>query len=501
MSILKLDDLEICMFSFNLGNYNDSDYKKYDKITKDFAKLFKTNDNRIWVISTQEDKSNSLFIENLIKFFGEHNKNHMPLANYGTNTEHGIFAAPASFKNKIVKLLVFIPSRLNGKISVYNIKLVKHSHAFNKSSLILSLKINSSDGIVMLNLIASHLPINTKEDIMLGVELRKTAMLDCLTKLNKIINIFKKLNQNSSIHILWTGDLNFRVEEFGNPKSDQLKKFLENDTSVNVLNNVSNTVLISQLKDFTPIDFIAPTCKTISNSTQINNNNNKAPLLPTNNNNNNSNTTPLLQNNNNNNNNKQKRTKNLCQDVYLHKSTNTDNISKCYDIITKTKKAQQRLNTHSNTLKSKLLKQTKQQLQIYINKSTKISSCKKNIEQKQINKLSPCLELLKIRQNMHESSIIRYPSYCDRIIGYSSSNSGVVLEPYFIKDLDIDSDIDSDIQQLPVRPVISLDFISVSDHNPILGTFKFKQYKSTQNKLSINNLSILGNGFPVSNVL
>ena len=43
MNTFKLDKLEICMFSFNLGNYNDSQYINYDNVKNDFNKLFKTN--------------------------------------------------------------------------------------------------------------------------------------------------------------------------------------------------------------------------------------------------------------------------------------------------------------------------------------------------------------------------------------------------------------------------------------------------------------------------
>lgn len=479
---MNLEDLEICLFSFNLGDYANSNFTNYNLIKSDFEKLFKPNNNRIWAVTTQEDKTNSIFMQNLENYFLS--IGYTRLVYFGTSdmqkkgfsVKESIYKFGSSMFNKIVKLAIFIPITLTQMISVMNETpvLVKHSTKFNKSSLVVSLIITIPNyKPILLSFIGSHLPINTKEDIKLGVDLRIAAMNECLSEFLKIQSAFLGKNSQSTSHLLWTGDLNFRLEDYGNINSDQLR---------NVING-NNLQL--KLQDFTPIDKIGATCKTISNTKlHINNNNN-------------SNTKPLLQDNNLENRNI--KTKQSCADVYMGLSN--EDINKCYDVFVKKKIIKKRLATkkHNNKTKKSFFKKflslskktnknkSKKYLLLENNNSesnTNTINTKNNKNNKKIscktiiNTRSPikeddkyCFEILKSSSsNNDKHSTMRFPSYCDRILGYSNDKS-ILLEPFYVEELNLDQARTNN--PLAVRPLVSLGFISVSDHNPIFGTFKF----------------------------
>ena len=468
---LSIEALEFCVFSFNLGGYNDSSFTDYNTIQKDFKKIFVPSDKRIWMISTQEDKQGSTFMKNLIKYFTT--INYVVLQSFGTDTGKRFLSSGSSYKNKIVKIIVFIPESLQSYFTSLQPILVKHSTLLNKSTLIIQIlfqsqsqtsisyntqSYNSGYGYnnnrnktkqlpVLLTFVGSHLPINTKEDFKLGYDKRATAMNECLNQLANLYGEFKQKYNNGSFHILWTGDLNFRLEKIGDTNSDQLLKYL------NQQNNY--TLFEHELLDFTPINTMAPTCKTIADTAKkINNNGNNGI--------NNNEKKPLLQN---------VTSKKGCTETYRKSlSEHTKEDHKCYEIIVKRKKLTKRLQTKNSN-------------------ANKVS-CMRNIEKNSFNKNSKCFgDKSVLKSSGKEASLLRFPSYCDRILGFSSEGS-LKLTPALSSDINIDLPDLPDLHDLPdlpdqdkskfaVRPIVSLDFVSISDHNPIFGTFKiYNQYET-----------------------
>ena len=421
---LSIEALEFCVFSFNLGGYNDSSFTDYNTIQKDFKKIFVPSDKRIWMISTQEDKQESTFMNNLINYFTT--IKYVVLQSFGTDTGNKILSSGSSYKNKIVKIIVFIPESLNSYFTSLQPILVEHSTLLNKSTLIIQILFQSQSQTsisnntqsynsgynnnrnktkqlpVLLTFVGSHLPINTKEDFRLGYDTRATAMNECLNQLANLYGEFKQKYNNGSFHILWTGDLNFRLEKIGDTNSDQLLKYL---------NQQKHDLFKGKLLDFTPINTMAPTCKTIADTA-----------------------------------------KKGCTETYtksLSKHTREDH--KCYEIIVKRKKLTKRLqpkNSNANKV-----------------------SCMRNIENNSFNKNSKCFgDKSVLKSSGKEASLLRFPSYCDRILGFSSEGS-LKLTPVLSSDINIDLP-ENDNSKFAVRPIVSLDFVSISDHNPIFGTFK-----------------------------
>ena len=122
---LSIEALEFCVFSFNLGGYNDSSFTDYNTIQKDFKKIFVPSDKRIWMISTQEDKQESTFMNNLINYFTT--IKYVVLQSFGTDTGNKILSSGSSYKNKIVKIIVFIPESLQSYFTSLQPILVEHS--------------------------------------------------------------------------------------------------------------------------------------------------------------------------------------------------------------------------------------------------------------------------------------------------------------------------------------------------------------------------------------
>ena len=491
VDLIKLGDLEICLLSFNLGNYFKSLLTKYNNIKTDFVRLFKPGKNRIWVITTQEDKIDSQFMKNIQTYFNSLGGEYTQLSYFGTDSiadktfkEH-IGVKGSSFKNKIVKISVFIPTILSPHISLFNHPIVvKHSHLLNKSSLIVSLVISGTVDTqypTLISFIGSHLPIDTKQDFKLGVDKRIKAIQECLDiYIEKVQEEFAKHNsQQATTHLLWTGDLNFRLEEYGNLKSDQLMRLINSND------------LPLRLTDFTPIDKIGATCKTITEK-YIDDNE-----------------TPLLENNNLSNNSGTKFIKSRCHDLYKGIESNPELVTKCYDVFVKRKEIKKRLGKHT-ILSSKIRQKGKSLFERFLKLKTKKNSnntrsllsnnysntssntalrrsLKNNTSSKNtMNNKSQCWNMIEGRAPITEEakkcfheieipshqkafSTMRFPSYCDRILGHSTLADQIELQPVFIPELNIDDNN----RRLAVRPLVSLNFISISDHNPMFGTFKF----------------------------
>ena len=403
----SINDINIGVFSFNLGSTTKQVNSK--SLFDDFKKIFNLEERKIWIITTQEDNNNSLFCNTLKKYFlssdiksnlgtitntniqnktssktssktkkttntnvyntniinsdsdsnsdsnitdnrktDNHFTNYYLLSHKKAGFHINLFFKNIAFKSH---LMIFVPYEMyiqNMFKVLYSYKL-KH-FITTKSSIITTFKItvNKKTEPIIITTVGSHLPINTKDKIDLGSKERIESITDVLDLItNKIITPINSSSlSNSTQHILWAGDLNFRLTEQNNIHTDQLINYLK-------LLSTQNTIKI-KLKDFTNIKNIGPTCKVKS--------------IP-----------------------KIKR-QTTCIKEYLgkHKPTNY-----CYDI------------------------------------SKKIDS------------------------TLFRSSIIkkRLPSYCDRIIGWSKGKYKIV--------------------STNTNVVVNTNFDKYSDHNPIMGYFKF----------------------------
>jgi hypothetical protein len=391
----NIKDIDIGVFSFNLGNLNNVSIDK-SVLLNDFSKLFNLdNKNKIWIISTQEDTSNSLFCKTLKQYFLSNNLQYISKTSNTSNTTQPStrtqynntnktnktntlkLVSASTSKNDIsvktgykyhllshkssgisvnllikkiyfkIHLMIFIPIDMYNKniCKILYQKKIYHSTLI-KSTLITTFQISLKkiDEPLIITAIASHFILDAKDKVNLGYDKRIKSLENILSVTNK--NIIQPLSikyPNAVQSILWTGDLNFRLTELNNIESDQLINYFK---STSKLPNITMPI---KLQDFTNINKLGYTCKTTS--------------LP----------------------NYKKRNK--CKLEYLGEKQ-PSNI--CYD-INKTKK---------NKTKT------------------------------------------------------RYPSYCDRIIGWSKGKYKII--------------------PTNTNVVVNTDFDKYSDHNPIMGNFKYK---------------------------
>lgn len=368
----NIKDIDIGVFSFNLGNLNNVSIDK-SVLLNDFSKLFNLdNKNKIWIISTQEDTSNSLFCKTLKQYFLSNNLQYISKTSTTANTTQ-----PSTSKNDIsvntgykyhllshkssgisvnllikkiyfkIHLMIFIPIDMYNKNICKILYQKKNYHStLIKSTLITTFKISlkKTDEPLIITAIASHFILDAKDKVNLGYDKRIKSLENILSVTNK--NIIQPLSikyPNAVQSILWTGDLNFRLTELNNIESDQLINYFK---STSKLPNITMPI---KLQDFTNINKLGYTCKTTS--------------LPN------------------------YKKLNKCKLEYLGEKQ-PSNI--CYD-INKTKK---------NKTKT------------------------------------------------------RYPSYCDRIIGWSKGKYKII--------------------PTNTNVVVNTDFDKYSDHNPIMGNFKYK---------------------------
>jgi len=205
------------------------------KFINSLKQIFIPDLNTIYFISTQEDNYQSYFINSIKNLF---NKNlyichsavyQSYLPNY--NVHNLVIISTSLYNNYNFK---FEPD----KILNHNIYSTKGTCIVQLTSTLEKRK------NVTLFFIASHLPMNKKE-IDLGYQERVDAML----QVNDYLKA--KLDPVMSFNILWTGDLNFRIDENG---QDQLNYLLDNGFGA------ERDILF---EDLSQIYNYAPTCKTI----------------------------------------------------------------------------------------------------------------------------------------------------------------------------------------------------------------------------------------------
>ena len=437
----NIENIEIGIFSFNLGNfYKKEEYQNKDKLIQDFSKIFDKSNNKIWIISTQEDIQDSIFCNVITeyftrteqtvggyiftKFFQKKKKSQtksinsseeLQYTNQYTLLSHEKAGVDLNLILKkiqyIVHLMIFVPTTMKKLdiIKIISTEKIKHFKS-TKNSVITTFQIFKDNDInnspVIINAIGSHLPIKTSESEILGYDKRVHSINTTLNLLyNNIILPIKEQINNASYHIIWTGDLNFRIINYQNKKTDQLTYYLS------TLKSSGNKSMPIKLKDFTGIENFGPTCKTVAD--------------------------PIF--------------KDSC--ISKYEAPNPNITTGCYDVITKDIK--------DNTSYEK--------------------SCKSQYDG--INPLTQdCLQKFKLsKQQLNANkSLIRHPSYCDRILGWSSGDYELI--PYIINN------------EPAVMPVLNTNLFKVSDHNPIIGLFHFvgkinNERNSSTRKSSTRKLS------------
>jgi hypothetical protein len=224
--------MQIKVFTFNISELNKHiDELNRTQFENDLKKIFTPLSNTIYFISTQEDKKKSFFIESVIEIFDP--------------TKYDIHSSYyASWdKNFNVHGLVIVPIRLYQKnnFSFSVDKILSHNLIGSKGSVFIKLSGDNQD----LFFIGSHLPMDKHKDD-LGLQIRLDAMDQVIKYLRNNLDPKRKFN------ILWTGDLNFRKDDYGN---DQLLMSLHYgiDSNGNPL----------EFEDLSQIDNYGPTCKTV----------------------------------------------------------------------------------------------------------------------------------------------------------------------------------------------------------------------------------------------
>jgi hypothetical protein len=227
-------DNKIKIFTFNVNQFNNPDINlDINKFHNDLIDIFQPNISTIYFISTQEDIKESFFINQIKTVFNRGNLNNRFFFNGSYNKSidpnynvHGLLI----ISKELYKLYNF-------NFLEYN-KTISHNYISSKGSVIIELE-NELEHFFF---IGSHLPMdNNKED--LGLEGRIEAMNQVTTYLKK------KIDHKKSFNIIWTGDLNFRIN---NEREDQLENllFVGIDPKLHFQD-------LSKIKDYNP------TCKTV----------------------------------------------------------------------------------------------------------------------------------------------------------------------------------------------------------------------------------------------
>jgi hypothetical protein len=310
----RLDGITIKFISFNIGDFNSeysSDKSLNPIIKNEIANIFVKDPTTIWVVTTQEDATNSTLI-NIIKSHmtstkiiysggalnnesASSNNQSQPLSQPQPEPQQQSFntseSRPRTIKKssssnnsnkpeKAIKyttlfnktassrvvqynlhLAVFVPEKLKpfmeiGKTMIEfheNASILK-SFAHTKASIIthLKLKIGTYHNLLI---VASHLPVDTNDKYTFGYNLRETIMSHMIT--NVIYKNYVKPLKYNNVSLMWLGDLNFRLNNYNTPDSDQYLNMIEKLTKP-PFNNF-------KVKDFTNIKSFNPTCKTKKN--------------------------------------------------------------------------------------------------------------------------------------------------------------------------------------------------------------------------------------------
>jgi hypothetical protein len=221
--------MQIKVFTFNISELNKHiEELNLNEFQSDLRQIFQPLLNTIYFISTQEDRKKSFFIDSVIDIFDP--------------TEYMIHSSYyASWdKNFNVHGLVIVPMKLY-QIDNFNFsrdKILSHNLIGSKGSIIVQLSNSDTD----LFFIGSHLPMDKhKED--LGFNLRVDAMQQVIQYLRNNLDPKRKYN------ILWTGDLNFRID---NNDNEQLNYLLDSGIDPDLF-----------FEDLSQIYKYGPTCKTV----------------------------------------------------------------------------------------------------------------------------------------------------------------------------------------------------------------------------------------------
>ena len=234
------------ILTFNISEVNSN----FDKINKaqlldNLSEILQPNLNNIYFISSQEDEIYSKYIHNIKKifnsekFFFYESKYISPYAKIIGN-------------NYNIHSLVIIPIHLmkNNNIKIETIKKINHNNGYTKGSIIVKL----SDEYADVYLISSHLPMSNKTSD-LGYNKREKSVLEVLKYIDN------KMNQNKLNYLLWTGDLNFRIDlDINGHRKDQIQRLLIPTV---------NSKLSMKLQDLSQINNNHPTCKTVMNNKKI----------------------------------------------------------------------------------------------------------------------------------------------------------------------------------------------------------------------------------------
>jgi hypothetical protein len=296
-----INNINIGVFSFNLGNLKNQ--LESQILFDDFKKIFNLNERKIWIITTQEDTSNSFFCNTLKKYFFSSSikynrqtitntitnkyipsskiqkktkKNTTLISNFHNNysirqdkdnnakyyllsdkkvgLDINLIIKKITFK---IHLMIFVPYEMyiQNMFKVLYTNKIKHIKP-TKSSILTTFQItlNNESEPIIITAIGSHLPMNTKDSINLGSKERIDSITNVLDLINKKIIIpMNSSLPNATQNILWLGDLNFRLTEQNNIHTDQLINYLK------LLSKDPNVLI--KLKDFTNIKNIGPTCK------------------------------------------------------------------------------------------------------------------------------------------------------------------------------------------------------------------------------------------------
>jgi len=260
---MNLEDLDIGFLSFNLEYLNNT-YSKLNNIKQNDFKNnilndFKQNLNfkkNIWIIITQEDNNNSIFCKIIQNYLKENNFELLKYKKEGRS----ILGISTKF---FLHLSIFIKKDIINNIKFKHTKIITHLSGIKKflktkNTIICNIqvltkehKLNNNNTYNNIFIIGSHLPVKTKEIILFGYNTRINIINNILKYLHNYI--IKEPNENIGNHILWIGDLNFRLEKKNKIESDQITKYIKNTKK--------NINIPIKLFDLSNIKKYGPTCK------------------------------------------------------------------------------------------------------------------------------------------------------------------------------------------------------------------------------------------------
>ncbi len=242
---------EVKVFTFNVNelNKNFNNIDTNEMVIK-LTELFNPSVSTVYFISTQEDKYNSTFL-NIIKkkVFGGKNfiKKHYVITS---------LAQVVGKSYQIHGLVIYSNQLKEYNYRVKGHKIFIHNPARSKGTIIIKFG-NDNENIYFL---CSHLPMSSK-NLSMGYEKR-------LKVFNKIIGYLKpKIEEDrkksKASHMLWTGDLNFRIEPDVYDPDEQIEQLIDG-----IIPTINQKYKIN-LKDLSQIDKYLPTCKTVIDEEKI----------------------------------------------------------------------------------------------------------------------------------------------------------------------------------------------------------------------------------------